>query len=54
MLDINDIRSRREELKVAVQNKHKNVDVDKVITLDDQRKALQYQIDQTKSKQKQA
>jgi len=54
MLDIIDIRNRRDELKIMIKRKHKNIDIDKIIELDDQRKSLQYKIDQTKSEQKQA
>gem|GEM_PF-1355478 len=54
MLSIQDIRNRAEELKKAVQQKNKKVDVDKILELDDKRKSLQQKIDELKHQQKQA
>jgi seryl-tRNA synthetase len=40
MLDINDIRKRKEEYKKTAQNKNIQVDIDRLLRLDDKRKEL--------------
>jgi len=40
MVDINDIRERKEKYKETAKNKNINVDIDKLIELDDKRKEL--------------
>jgi seryl-tRNA synthetase len=53
MLDVKKIRDNLVEYKKVCINKNKNVDVDKLISLDDQRKSLQKKIDDLKFQQKQ-
>lgn len=54
MLDIKFIRENLDRVKDAVIKKRKTVDIDYIITLDDKRKSLQFQIDEAKSAQKKA
>jgi len=54
MLDIQDIRLRKDELQQACTLKNKQINIDDIIKLDDERKSLQYEIDQLKHQQKQA
>lgn len=53
MLDIKKIRENLPEYREVIIKKNKNVDVDKLISLDDKRKELQKKIDETKFQQKQ-
>ena len=52
MIDIKKIRDNIDEYRTVIIKKKKNVDVDALITLDDQRKNLQKQIDELKFQQK--
>ncbi|MBP7884953.1 hypothetical protein KAZ93_02085 [Patescibacteria group bacterium] len=54
MLDINFIRENADRVKDAVIKKRKTVDIDYLLTLDDKRKSLQFQIDEARSAQKKA
>lgn len=45
MLDIKYIRENKEKVQIAAKNKGREVDIDKIISLDDQRIALQQEID---------
>jgi seryl-tRNA synthetase len=52
MIDIQRIRNDIPAYKTICAQKRKNIDIDRLIQLDDKRKELQLQIDQTKHKQK--
>lgn len=52
MIDIQRIRDDIAAYKAVCAQKKKHIDVDRLIQLDDKRKELQLQIDQTKHKQK--
>lgn len=54
MLDINEIRTRKDELKKVCIAKNRTVDINTIIALDDERKSLQKKIDDLKFAQKQA
>ncbi len=54
MLDIGFIRDNVARVKEAVRNKRKDVDVDALLALDDERKALQAQLDEARAAQKRA
>jgi seryl-tRNA synthetase len=53
MIDLKKVRDDVQAYKAICEKRHMNIDVDAVIALDDQRKALQLEIDQTKAQQKQ-
>ena len=52
MLDIKKIRDNLDEYKIVIAKKKRNVDVNVLLDLDDQRKNLQKQIDDLKFQQK--
>ena len=52
MIDIKKIRDNLEEYKIVIAKKKRNVDVNALLDLDDQRKNLQKQIDDLKFQQK--
>ena len=52
MIDLKKVREDIERYKTICKNKGKNIDVDAILLLDDQRKILQLQIDTTKNHQK--
>jgi seryl-tRNA synthetase len=52
MLDINFIRENKDIVKMAVQKKHLNVDVEKLLSLDEKRRELQQKGDILRAKQK--
>jgi len=52
MIDLNKVRENVVAYKEICKNKNKNVDVDKVLELDDKRKELQQKIDSLKYQQK--
>lgn len=52
MIDIKKIRDNLTEYKIVITKKKKNVDVDALLHLDDQRKNLQKEIDELKFQQK--
>ncbi len=52
MIDLNKVRENIVEYKEICKNKNKDVDVDKVLKLDDSRKELQQKIDSLKHQQK--
>lgn len=54
MLDINFIRANVDRVRYAIVSKKKSVDLDAFLALDDKRKQLQQQLDQTKFEQKKA
>ena len=54
MLDIQFIRQHLDEVRYAITHKHRDVDLDRLLVLDDQRKSLQTQIDDLRAQQKQA
>jgi seryl-tRNA synthetase len=54
MLDIKYIREHSDLVRDAIQKKRRDVDLDTFLSLDDQRKDLQHQMDVLKSEQKQA
>jgi seryl-tRNA synthetase len=53
MIDLKKVRDDIQAYKNICEKRHMNIDVDAVIALDDQRKALQLEVDQTKAQQKQ-
>jgi seryl-tRNA synthetase len=53
MIDIKKVRDDVQAYKQICEKRHMDIDVDAVLALDDQRKALQLEIDQTKAQQKQ-
>lgn len=53
MIDLKKVREDIDGYKMICKNKNKNVDVDKLIFLDDQRKLLQQKMDDLKHQQKQ-
>ena len=53
MIDIKKVRDDVQAYKLICEKRHMDIDVDAVLALDDQRKALQLEIDQTKAQQKQ-
>ncbi len=54
MLDINEIRNRKEELQRVCEFKNKNIDISQIIFFDDKRKEIQWKIDSLKFEQKEA
>ncbi len=54
MIDLKKVRENVEGYKRICQLKQKNIDVDMILSLDDQRKDLQKQVDETKFAQKKA
>ena len=52
MIDIKKIRDNLDEYKIVIAKKKRNVDVNALLDLDDQRKNLQKQIDDLKFQQK--
>ena len=52
MIDLNKVREDVESYKKVCQAKNVDIDVDKVLSLDEERKTLQQQIDTLKHKQK--
>ncbi len=54
MLDINEIRERKDELQKTCEFKNKNIDIGQIIVLDDKRKELQSKLDNLKFEQKEA
>nr|MBR6100496.1 hypothetical protein [bacterium] len=53
MIDLKKVRDNVQSYKDICSKRHMNIDVDAVLALDDQRKALQLEVDQTKAQQKQ-
>ena len=53
MIDLKKVRDDVQAYKLICEKRHMNIDVDAVLALDDQRKALQLEVDQTKAQQKQ-
>jgi len=53
MIDIKKVRDDIQAYKLICQKRHMDIDVDAVLALDDQRKSLQLEVDQTKAQQKQ-
>jgi len=53
MIDIKKIRDDVAAYKLICQKRNMNIDVDWVLALDDERKQLQFSIDQAKAEQKQ-
>ncbi|EKD24826.1 MAG: hypothetical protein ACD_80C00148G0004 [uncultured bacterium (gcode 4)] len=53
MIDLKKVRDDIEGYKLICKNKNKNIDVDKILFLDDQRKQLQQKMDELKYQQKQ-
>jgi seryl-tRNA synthetase len=53
MIDLKKVRDDIQAYKDICTKRHMNIDVDAVLALDDQRKALQLEVDQTKAQQKQ-
>ncbi|MBQ9553679.1 hypothetical protein IJU97_01600 [bacterium] len=53
MIDIKKVRDDITAYKQICEKRHMDIDVDSVLALDDQRKALQLEVDQTKAQQKQ-
>ncbi len=51
MLDIHFIRDNVERVKAAVRNKGKDVDIDALLALDDERRALQARVDEERARQ---
>jgi seryl-tRNA synthetase len=52
MLDLKKVREQLDQYKADLQKRHSRVDVEEILALDDQRKALQQQIDTLKFQQK--
>lgn len=50
MLDIKFIRENKKQIKKAVKNKNLNVDIDKLLALDEERKGLLVKIDELRAK----
>ena len=53
MIDLKKVREDIAGYKLICQKKGKHFDIDAILALDDKRKALQLEIDQTKAQQKQ-
>jgi seryl-tRNA synthetase len=53
MIDLKRVRDNVQAYKDICAKRHMDIDVDAVLVLDDQRKALQLEVDQTKAQQKQ-
>jgi seryl-tRNA synthetase len=53
MIDLKKVRDDVQAYKLICEKRHMNIDVDAVLALDYQRKALQLEVDQTKAQQKQ-
>ncbi len=51
MLDIGFIKENRERVKESVRNKNKDVDIDALIALDDERRAMQTRLDDMRAQQ---
>ncbi len=54
MLDINYIREHTDAVKAGAVKKHIDIDIDRLLELDDSRKTLQYQADTLRAEQKKA
>lgn len=53
MIDIKKVRENLDAYKAILEKRNMKLDIDAALALDDERKALQLQIDQTKAQQKQ-
>lgn len=53
MIDLKKVRENPEAYQTILQRRGNTLDLDAVLDLDDQRKTLQLQIDQSKAQQKQ-
>ena len=54
MLDIKFIRANVDRVKAAVRNKNKDVDIDRLLALDDERRTLQQDVESLRAEQKAA
>ncbi|NCQ82057.1 hypothetical protein GW750_04600 [bacterium] len=54
MLDIQDIRDRKDELQKVIDFKNKHINLQDFLQLDEQRRSLQKEIDDLKHEQKTA
>ncbi|MCB5245083.1 MAG: serine--tRNA ligase [Candidatus Cloacimonadaceae bacterium] len=53
MIDLKYIRSHPQEVRIAIQNKNENANLDAILDLDETRRKLQFRYDQLRSKQNQ-